>query len=150
LAQSSLCIFGKRIHIVFALPKGDIEHELSLRGIFVPKLREFEGRKSTAVQKVNYLSSVNRIARQSVGMPRQNSVRLAAFYPREHIVKNGAAWNFGGLLLDKFLNDFQFFPPREGAQFCDLRFNTQNLLVLHIGGLACVKKIFVIVHAHIF
>ena len=30
LAQTTLGIFGKRIHIVFALPKGDIEHELSL------------------------------------------------------------------------------------------------------------------------
>src|SRR3989338_10851966 len=37
LAQSSFSIFGKRIHIVFALPKGDVEHELSLRGIFHPK-----------------------------------------------------------------------------------------------------------------
>src|SRR3989338_9871052 len=36
----------------------------------------------------------------------------------------------------------------KGAQFCDLRFNTQNLLVLNIGGLASVEKKFVVVHAH--
>ncbi|MDD4466968.1 MAG: hypothetical protein PHQ08_00760 [Candidatus Pacebacteria bacterium] len=138
MAQPSLCVFGKRIHIVFALPKGDVEHELSLSRVFIPKLRKFKRSKSTAVQEIDYLSAINRIARQSVGVPRQNSVCFAMFNAREHIVENEAARNFGALLFNKFFNDFQLFLSRKGAQFCDLRFNTQNLFILHIGGLAGV------------
>ncbi|OGI66687.1 hypothetical protein A2823_01200 [Candidatus Nomurabacteria bacterium RIFCSPHIGHO2_01_FULL_41_91] len=34
----------------------------------------------------------------------------------------------------------------KGAQFCDLGFNTQNLLILNIGGLAGVEEKFIVVH----
>ncbi|MBI2463002.1 MAG: hypothetical protein HYV65_02090 [Candidatus Spechtbacteria bacterium] len=105
------------------MPKGDIEHELSLRGIFAPKLRKFQVRKSTAVKQVDNLSTVNRIARQSVGVPSKNSVCIAVFNARNHLVENGTTGNFGRLLFDKLLGDMQTLLLGKGAQFCDLRFN---------------------------
>jgi len=120
-----------------------------LRGIFTPKLWKLQVRKSTAVKQVDNLSTIHRIARQSIRMPSKNSVCIAVFNPRNHFVENRTTDNFGRLLFDKLLGDMQTLLLGKGAQFCDLRFNTQNLLVLYIGGLAGVEKIFiVIIHAH--
>ncbi|OHA21174.1 MAG: hypothetical protein A2W52_04105 [Candidatus Taylorbacteria bacterium RIFCSPHIGHO2_02_49_25] len=105
MAQSSFRILGKRIHIVFALPKGDIEHELALRGVFAPKGRKLQARKFFAVQEEDKQSSVHRIARQSVRVPCQNSVRIALLNTLCHFAKYRSARNFGGLLLDKLLNN---------------------------------------------
>ncbi|MEK7535708.1 MAG: hypothetical protein AAB590_01690 [Patescibacteria group bacterium] len=58
LAQSSLGVLGKRIHIVFALTKGNIEHELTLRGILHPKRRELEARKNSRIKQVDQSSPV--------------------------------------------------------------------------------------------
>ncbi|OGN16616.1 MAG: hypothetical protein A3C81_02520 [Candidatus Yanofskybacteria bacterium RIFCSPHIGHO2_02_FULL_46_19] len=63
LAQSSFSIFGKRIYIVFALPKSDVQHKFSLWCRFKPELHKFQCHKSTCVHKINYFSTVNRIAR---------------------------------------------------------------------------------------
>ncbi|MCG2689367.1 hypothetical protein L6255_02925 [Candidatus Parcubacteria bacterium] len=131
------------------MPKGDIEHELSLRGVFTPKLWKFQVRKSTAVKQVDNFSSINRIARQSVGMPSKNSVCIAVFDTLYHLVENRTTSSFGRPFFNQLLGDMQTFLLGKSAQFCDLRFDTQNLLVLNIGGLAGVEKIFVvIVHAH--
>ncbi|OHB23206.1 MAG: hypothetical protein A2939_02210 [Parcubacteria group bacterium RIFCSPLOWO2_01_FULL_48_18] len=63
LAQTPLGVFGKRINIVFALPKGDIEHKFSLRRWLKPELREFQRRNTPAINEINDLSTINRIAR---------------------------------------------------------------------------------------
>ncbi|MFA5813617.1 MAG: hypothetical protein WC862_03855 [Patescibacteria group bacterium] len=138
LAQTTLRVFGKRIHIVFALPKSDIQHKFSLRRWFKPKLRKLQRRNTPAINEINNLSAVHRIARQSVGVPRQNSVRPAFFNTLYHFAKNRAAGNFGRLFFNKCLNDIKIVLFGKGAQFCDLRFNTQNLFILNIGGFAGV------------
>ncbi|HPA25513.1 MAG TPA: hypothetical protein PLK76_02015 [bacterium] len=95
LAQPSFRIFGKRIHIIFALPEGNVEHKFPLRSCFKPKCGKFQHCQVPAVQEINYLAAINRIARQSVGVPSQNSVGLASFYALHHFIKNRSAWNFG-------------------------------------------------------
>ncbi|OGN16118.1 MAG: hypothetical protein A3C81_00880 [Candidatus Yanofskybacteria bacterium RIFCSPHIGHO2_02_FULL_46_19] len=95
-----------------------------------------------AIQKINYFSAVNRIARQSVGVPRQNSVRFATLYPIEHFVKNGAARNFGRLFFHQLINNVEIFLFRKGAQFCNLVLDGTHLLVLNIGGFAGIQKEF--------
>src|SRR3989338_7411454 len=142
LAQTSFSIFGKRIHIVFALPKGDVEHKFSLRGIFRPESWKFQYRQMPAIQKINYFSTINRIARQSIRMPSQNSVCFAALYAIEHIVKYRTARNFGRLFFHKLLSYVEIFLFRKSAQFCNLIFNRTHLLIFHIGGLAGIQKEF--------
>ncbi|OGZ21121.1 MAG: hypothetical protein A3C48_01935 [Candidatus Nealsonbacteria bacterium RIFCSPHIGHO2_02_FULL_38_75] len=95
MAQTTLRVFGKRIHIVFALPKSDIQHKFSLRRWFKPKLWKLQRRNTPAINKVNYLSAVNRIARQSIGVPSQNSVRLVFFNSLYHSAEYRTARNFG-------------------------------------------------------
>ncbi|MCL5257727.1 MAG: hypothetical protein M1505_00615 [Patescibacteria group bacterium] len=95
-----------------------------------------------AIQKIDNASTVNRIARQSVGMPGQNSVGFTSFNTFYHFTKNQSARNFGRLFFYKLLDNVQSFGFRKGVQFCDLRFNTQHLLVLNIGGLAGIQKEF--------
>ncbi|OGI66688.1 hypothetical protein A2823_01205 [Candidatus Nomurabacteria bacterium RIFCSPHIGHO2_01_FULL_41_91] len=63
LAQTTLRVFGKRIHIVFALPKSDVQHKFSLRCWFKPKLRKLQRRNTPAINQIDYLSAVHRIAR---------------------------------------------------------------------------------------
>jgi hypothetical protein len=48
------------------------------------------------------------------------------------------------LLFNKCFNNRKIVLFGKGAQFCDLGFNTQNLFILNIGGLAGVEKKFVI------
>ncbi|MDP3980892.1 MAG: hypothetical protein Q8Q33_05720 [Chlamydiota bacterium] len=132
LAQTPLGVFGKRIHIVFALPKCDIQHKFSLWRWLKPKLRKLQRHNTPAINEINYLSTVNRIARQSIGMPRQNSVRLAMFNSFQHFAKYRTARNFGTLFFRKFLNNGEIILLGKRAQFCDLRFYAQNLFILNI------------------
>src|SRR3989339_859124 len=70
LAKSPLRIFGKRIHIVFALSKGDIEHELTLWRTLKPECREFESTYTPCIEEIDNFSAVHTIASQSIGIPR--------------------------------------------------------------------------------
>ncbi|OGM98314.1 MAG: hypothetical protein A2915_04350 [Candidatus Yanofskybacteria bacterium RIFCSPLOWO2_01_FULL_41_34] len=124
------------------MPKSDIEHELTLGGIFIPKLWKLQARKSTCVQKINNLSTINRIARQSVRMPSQNSVCFTALDASKHFVKNRSARNFGRLLFHQLLHYLQIFTLGKLAQFCELRFNREDLLILNICGFAGIQKEF--------
>ncbi|HEY4477080.1 MAG TPA: hypothetical protein VJB56_00455 [Candidatus Paceibacterota bacterium] len=149
LAQTTLRVFGKRIHIVFALPKCDIQHKFSLRRWFKPELRKFQRRNMPAINEINNLATINRIARQSIGMPSQNSVHLAMFKFFQHFAEYRTARNFGRLFFHKLLNNGEIILLGKGAQFCDLRFNTQNLFIFHIGRFAGVEEKFML-FIHIF
>ncbi len=63
LAQTTLRVFKKRIHILFALHKSDIDHKFFLWRWFKPKLRKFQRHNTLAINKVNDFSTVHRIAR---------------------------------------------------------------------------------------
>ncbi|MBU4369139.1 hypothetical protein KKG58_00040 [Patescibacteria group bacterium] len=147
MAQTTLRIFGKRIHIIFALPKGNVQHELALWRRFKPKLRKLQRHNTPAIYEVDNLASVHRIARYTIRVPTNDAVGFSALYASHHGVKNRPAGNFRRLFFHKLLQNFQAFSFGKGAQFCDLRLNTQNLLILNIGGLAGVQKEFLL---HIF
>ncbi|MBM3257353.1 MAG: hypothetical protein FJY98_03475 [Candidatus Liptonbacteria bacterium] len=138
MAQTTLRVFGKRIHIVFALPKYNVQHKFSLRGIFKPQRWKFERLNTPAIQEINYFPAVHRIARQSIRVPSQNSVSFAIFYLVQHFVENWSTRNFGRLFLDENINHIQIFLLGKGAQFCDLVFNRTHLFILNIGGFAGV------------
>ena len=95
-----------------------------------------------AIQKINNASAVNRIARQSIRMPRQNSVRFAMLYAIEHIVEYRTARNFGRLFFYQLINNVKILLFRKGTQFCNLVLNGTHLLILYIGGLAGIQKEF--------
>ncbi|OGI61902.1 hypothetical protein A3G48_02315 [Candidatus Nomurabacteria bacterium RIFCSPLOWO2_12_FULL_40_42] len=69
LAKSTLCIFGKRIHIVFALPESHVEHKFPLTSVITPKSRKFQARKFSRVEEINHPTSVHRIAGETIGVP---------------------------------------------------------------------------------
>ncbi|MCC7543827.1 hypothetical protein IT415_03960 [bacterium] len=120
------------------MPKSNVQHKFSLRRWLKPKLRKFQRRDTLAIYEINNLATVHGIARQSVGVPSQNPVRLAIFNTLYHFTKYRTAGDFGGLLLGQFLYNGKVILLGKSAQFRDLRFNTQNLLILHISGLAGV------------
>ncbi|MBI2484616.1 hypothetical protein HYW18_00435, partial [Candidatus Uhrbacteria bacterium] len=132
------------------MPKNNIEHELTLWRILEPQRWKFQRRKTPAIQKVNDTPAVHRIARQPIRVPSQNSVCLTVLNLFQHFPKYRTARNFGALLFNKDINDIQIFLFRKGAQFCNLVINRTHLFIFHIGGLAGIKKKFIVVHAHIF
>jgi len=66
LAQTPPCVLGKRIHIVFALSKGDIEHELTLRCTLKPKGWEFESTDTPCIEEIDNPPAVHRITGKPV------------------------------------------------------------------------------------
>ncbi|MBI2577843.1 MAG: hypothetical protein HYV77_03315 [Candidatus Wildermuthbacteria bacterium] len=142
MAQSSPDIFAQGIDVVFALPEGDIEHELSLRCWLKPECGKLQNHNAPAIQEIYNPAPINRIARQSVWMPCQNPTDLTLLYARKHRIEYRTARNFGRLLFHKFLDNIEIVLFGKGAQFCDLGFNAQNLFILHISGLAGVQKEF--------
>ncbi len=63
LPQTPLHILREIIHILFGLPKSDIEHEFALwRGI-KPKRWEFERGELSRVREIDYTPSIDTIAR---------------------------------------------------------------------------------------
>ncbi|OGE91579.1 MAG: hypothetical protein A3F44_04120 [Candidatus Doudnabacteria bacterium RIFCSPHIGHO2_12_FULL_47_25] len=69
--------------------------------------RKFHARKFSGVEKINNLSAVHRIARKAIGVPRYDTINFTMFDTFQHLPENRSARNFGRLLFDKFLHDFQ-------------------------------------------
>ncbi|MBI2443779.1 MAG: hypothetical protein HYV42_00865 [Candidatus Magasanikbacteria bacterium] len=82
------------------MPKSDVEHELSLRRVVKPQRWKFQRRKSTYIKQVNNSSTVHGIARQTICVPRQNSIGLSFFYSGKHNIKNGTTRHFRGLFFN--------------------------------------------------
>jgi len=141
LAKSSFHIFGKRIYIVFALPKCHIQHKFPLRWIVAPKSWEFNARKFPCVEEINNLSTVHRIAGEPIGIPCKD-VSAESFNFFHHLVKYRTTWHLRWLLLNIFGGNFNIFPNGVFPQFGELRVYTQNLFVLDISGLASIQKEF--------
>src|SRR3989338_4061804 len=146
LAKSSFGIFGKRIHIVFALSERHVQHKFTLRGRITPKSWKLQARKFPCVEEVDYLSTVNTISCETIRMPREDRICIALFNALHHFIKHWTTWNFGRLLFHEFQGDVQIFSLGKLPQFCELCLNTQNLLVLDISGLASIQKEFFIFH----
>ncbi|MGB7769935.1 MAG: hypothetical protein WBN22_13925 [Verrucomicrobiia bacterium] len=120
-AQTALGVFGQGIHVVFALPEHDIEHEFALRVGFKTESGEFERFDNAGIKEINDASTVNTVAGKAVGMPCEDSVRLPRLYTLQHGVKNRSAGDFGGLLLDQFCDDVYAFAlgnPSVGVLVC--------------------------------
>jgi len=62
-----------------------------------------------AVQKINYSSTINRIARQTIRIPADNAVRFSALNSVEHFVKHRTPWTFSRLFFHQLLNNIQSF-----------------------------------------
>src|SRR3989344_1804211 len=62
LPQTSLHIFSQIIYKIFTLPENDIEHEQPLWCGLKPKGGKFEEANQAAIDKVNYLATINTIA----------------------------------------------------------------------------------------
>ncbi|MGD0652210.1 MAG: hypothetical protein ABSA97_13925 [Verrucomicrobiia bacterium] len=110
-----------------------MEHELSLRGVFKPHSREFERGELAHVKEVYDAASVHAVPCQAVGMPRENSRRFSRFDSFQHRIEHGPAHRLGGLLLNQFGDDREVLARGKFAQFGKLRFNGENLFVLHVG-----------------
>src|SRR3989344_8394275 len=73
-SMPALDILGKIINVVFALPKGNVQHEFSLRCIFKPVGRKFQVFNLSCVQEVDNLSSIYGISGETIWVPTQNPV----------------------------------------------------------------------------
>ncbi|MEK7579736.1 MAG: hypothetical protein AAB469_00910 [Patescibacteria group bacterium] len=115
------------------MPKSDIQHEFSLRRGIKPKCGKFQLTNFGGINQVNYSAAINAISRQSVGMPRQNSLSKSFLYEREHLVENRSPRFFGCLAFHELLHDLQMLSLGQFPQFSYLRLNTQNLPIRLIG-----------------
>src|SRR3989344_5919725 len=77
-SMPTLNILGKIINIVFALPKGNVQHEFSLRSILEPVGWKFQILYLSCVQKIDNLSSVYGISGETIRIPRKYPVRFPA------------------------------------------------------------------------
>ncbi|MEK7501749.1 MAG: hypothetical protein AAB629_02385, partial [Patescibacteria group bacterium] len=70
----TLNILAQIIHIVFALPKGNVQHEFSLWRIFEPVSWKFQVLNFSCVQEVDNLSSVYGISGETIRLSMLDSV----------------------------------------------------------------------------
>ena len=83
-----------------------------------------------AVEQIDDLSAVNRVASQSVRVPCDNAAGFAILYALQHIAKYRSSGRFGGLLFYQLVNNGQVLVFSIRSQLYELRLNAQNLLVL--------------------
>ncbi|MDO8468780.1 MAG: hypothetical protein Q7S29_03425 [Candidatus Peribacter sp.] len=107
LTNATLHVLAQIIHVVLALPEGDIEHELPLRRALKPKAAEFEILECSRVQQVDDLSSINAIARKAVRVPRQNTLCFSFLDPCQHFGEDASPRFFCGFRLLEGGDDFQ-------------------------------------------
>src|SRR3989344_1810466 len=72
--MSTLDILCKVVHIIFTLPKSNVEHEFSLWRIFKPECRKLQVFDFPRVQQIDNLATVNGISSKTVRMPAQNPI----------------------------------------------------------------------------
>src|SRR3989344_5560691 len=85
------------------------------------------------LQKPLDFSAINRIAREAINFPANNSLRFVILNSCKHVIKYRPARNFRRAFFYEFFYNRKIFPLREHSQFINLRFNREDLLVLHIG-----------------
>ena len=93
------------------------------------------------VQEMNNLPTVEGVAREPVGMPRQNSIGLAARDPLEHFIEYRTAGRFRAARLVQQLDNLQAFLFGVPSQFSHLRFNREDLAVFLLTGFSAIYKI---------
>ncbi|OGJ08183.1 hypothetical protein A2443_00555 [Candidatus Nomurabacteria bacterium RIFOXYC2_FULL_43_16] len=87
------------------MTESDVQHELPLRSGLKPKTGKFQAEQFIRIKQIYYSSSVHRIARQAIRMPRENTICFALFNSLQHFVKDRSAWNFRRLLFNKLKGD---------------------------------------------
>src|SRR3989344_5924224 len=92
LSNPALYIFRQIVGIIFGLAKGDLKHKQSLRSWLKPKCGKAQRNNLADVYAINYLSAVNGISCQAVGVPCNKSDWLFALMNfAHHLVKNFSA-----------------------------------------------------------
>ncbi|OGR51805.1 MAG: hypothetical protein A2049_11715 [Elusimicrobia bacterium GWA2_62_23] len=131
-------VFRKVINIVFALAKGDGQHELALwRGV-EPEGRELQGRYLADVHQVDKPPAVYGVAGQPVRMPGHYTLGRALLKASHHVVEYLAARLLGGLALNELTDYREAVLLGVVPQLSELRLYGQDLPVRLVGGLASV------------
>src|SRR5207249_1757921 len=133
-------VLAQGIDLVLRLSEHDRKHELALRRVLEGVRRKAEVRELRRVQEVNNLSTVEGVAREPVGMPRQNSIGLAARDALEHFIEYGTAGRFRAARLVQQLDNLQAFLFGVPSQFSHLRFNREGLAVFLLTGFSAIYK----------
>src|SRR3990167_6159844 len=79
-----------------------------------------------------YFSAINRIARQAVNFPANNSLRFTFLNFCKHFIKYWSARNFCRSFFYKLVRDRNIFTLSKFSQFGELGFNREDLFVLNI------------------
>jgi hypothetical protein len=74
-----------------------LKHKQTLRSWLKPKCGKAQRSDLADVYQINYLSAVNRIAGETVRVPRQNSLGFAQANPVQHFAEHSSARFFGSL-----------------------------------------------------
>src|SRR5207249_7194398 len=131
-------VLAQGIDLVLRLPKHDRKHELALRRVLEGVRRKAEVRELRRVQEVNNLSTVEGVAGEPVGMPRQNSIGLAARDPPEHFIEYRTTGRLRAPRLVQQLDNLQAFLFGVPPQFTHLRFNREDLAVFLLTGFSAI------------
>lgn len=84
LVQSTLCILRKVVDVVFALPKRNRQHKLTLGYILKPKGRELQRLQMCLVEQIHNLPAVDTVSGKSIRVPRDNPASFAGFNASKH------------------------------------------------------------------
>src|SRR3989338_11378062 len=141
LADTTLHILNKVVRKVFALPERHLQHEFALRSWLKPKLRKAQRGNSSGVHQVNYPSTINAIAGETIRMPCQNAERfLACFNRSKHFGKSVSPGLLCAFRFGKFLYNLNAFSLGKFAQFKKLCLNRHYLLVIFLRALTSVEN----------
>jgi len=102
-------ILGKIVDVIFRLPEGDGQHELSLRRIVEPERGEFQGTELVTIELVNNATTIDGIPGQPVGMPGQKTRCGTFLHFGKHLVKHRTPRLLGRLRFDELLGNGKTF-----------------------------------------
>src|SRR3989344_5487349 len=142
LAVTTLNIFGEIVTVILGLTKRHLQHEEPLRGWLKPKCRKAQRHHLASINGIDDASTINRIPRKTVGMPREDANTVGSLNLSHHHAEHLTPRCLCAFRLLKFLQDFKIFFTRQFTKLKQLRFDRHHLAVIILSTLTRVEKIF--------
>ncbi len=128
---AALHVFAQAVYIVLGVAEDDGEHELALWVVLEGEGAELKVSELLLIEEVDDPASVDRIASQTVWMPGNNAIRLAALDSSEHFREERSTWRLGAIrLLIASDDSHRRLIFESSLQLCSLGFYRENLPVL--------------------
>ncbi|HEX8322754.1 MAG TPA: hypothetical protein VF595_02470 [Tepidisphaeraceae bacterium] len=112
---------------MLALTKHHAEHKLTRRRVLKRHVWKLQGIDLTVVDEPDDSPGVERIAGETIRMPRKDAGRLTAFDAFKHGIEHRPTRHFSRLLLNEFVDNGQTLLSRHFAKLRKLIADRSNL-----------------------